>query len=66
MLLSIFSPERASVRNALPREPMVCSEETSGGHAAAIERGSDFLALNRWQRKRQQDIFDHGGHSVSV
>jgi hypothetical protein len=32
-----------------------------GGHASAIERGGDFLALHRWQREREQGIFDHGG-----
>ena len=32
-----------------------------GRHTSTIERGGDFLALHRWQRERQQGIFDHGG-----
>ena len=32
-----------------------------GGDAPAIERGGDFLALDGWEIKRQQVIFEHGG-----
>ena len=32
-----------------------------GGDATPVEGGGDFLALNRWQRERQQGIFGHGG-----
>ena len=32
-----------------------------GTDPATVERGGDLLALNGWQRKRQQAIVSHGG-----
>ena len=34
-------------------------DATVRGHASAIKRGADFLAVNRWETEGQQSILQH-------
>ena len=55
------------LRSKLVGDPHAPLRQGQQHHAAvrsdapAIERGGDLLAVDRWQRERQQAIVDHGG-----